>query len=208
VWQKPPAAPLPGFLEQLLAPPNESNGALAEYYSGRAAALQEKIAQHWRDGSIRHTPFAQQTIIQVFFSNDGSHSEEDSTYARVGHEDWKDVRIELPAGAAANPLRIDFVSALTTIEIASIRITDADRIYFSATTQSDFDSIAVRGDAERLPDDKMLRFKITGIDPQLYLPRIELARDQRLSIEMRLRVLVEVDRALRRAMSNNGGEIA
>src|SRR5256885_10106964 len=48
-------------------------------------------------------------------------SEEDSFYARIGHEGWKDVRIELPPGAAAAPLRIDFVSALTTIEIASLR---------------------------------------------------------------------------------------
>ena len=60
VWQKPPVSPLPGFLEELLAPPNESNSALARYYTERAQAMQEKIAQHWRDGSIRHTPFAQQ----------------------------------------------------------------------------------------------------------------------------------------------------
>jgi hypothetical protein len=182
LWQKPPAAPLPGFLDDLLAPPNESNAALAKYYSERANTTQEKIAQHWRDGSIRNTPFAQQTIIQVFHSRDGSHSEENSVSARVGHGSWKDVRLGLPPGAGTAPLRIDFVSALTTIEIESIRLS-------GASTQPDFDSIQVRGDAERLPADSLLRLKITGIDPQLHLPAIETPADRPLFVEMRLRVI-------------------
>jgi hypothetical protein len=188
VWQKPPATPLPGFLEQLLEPANESSQTLAEYYSGRAAALQETIAKQWQDGSIRTTPFAQQTIIQVFYSSDGSHGEENSVYARIGHEGWKDVRIELPHGARAAPLRIDFVSALTTIEIASIRITARGHTHFSATTKAEFDSIAVRGDAERVPDNDLLRFKITGLDPQLYLPQIETPASDSVVVELRLRV--------------------
>ena len=150
--------------------------------------MQEKIAQHWRDGSIRNTPFAQQTIIQVFHSSDGSHREEDSVYARVGHEGWKDVRIELPPDAGAAPLRIDFVSALTTIEIASIRLTKGTVLY-SAASKQDFESIDVRGDAERLPDGNVLRFKITGIDPQLYLPSISLPETAPLILQMRLQVL-------------------
>ena len=181
VWQKPPPVPLPDVFEQLLAPPDESNDALAKYYGERAAAMQEKIAQDWRDGSICATPFAQQTVIQVFYSRDGTHSEENSVYARVGHEDWKDVRIELPPGAGAAPLRIDFVSALTTIEIASIHLSGGQ-------TQPDFSLIEVRGDAERLPDDSLLRFRITGIDPQLHLPAIETPADQQLFVNLRLRV--------------------
>lgn len=190
VWQKPPPARLPGFLEKLLAPPNESNADLATYYSERGNALQEQIAQHWRDGSIRQTPFAQQTIIQVFYSSDGSHSEANSVYARIGHEGWKDLRIELPHGAGAAPLRIDFVSALTTIEIASIAVTAGDTNYFCADNQSAFEAIAIRGDAERLSDEKLLRLKITGIDPQLYLSAIETTgTDAPLVLGMRLRVI-------------------
>lgn len=189
VWQKPPSAQLPGFLEQLLAPPNESNAALASYYTERSNALQEKIAQQWRDGSIRETPFAQQTIIQVFYSSDGSHSEENSVYARVGHEGWKDLRIELPPGAGAAPLRIDFVSALNTIEIGEVAVIAGDTNYFCADNQAAFHAIAVRGDAERLPDESFLRLKITGIDPQLYLPAIApTGTDARLVLQMRLRV--------------------
>lgn len=189
VWQKPPAARLPDLLEQLLAQPGESNAALASYYTERAHVLQEKIAQHWRDGSIRGTPFAEQTIIQVFYSRDGSHSEENSVYARVGHEGWKDLGIELPRGAGAAPIRIDFVSALTTIEIASIAVTAGHTNYFRADNQSAFDSIAVRGDADRLPNEKLLRLKITGIDPQLYLPAINIANEDTLRLQMRLRVI-------------------
>lgn len=189
VWQKPPESPLPGFLEKLLAPPNESNSALARYYTERAQALQEKIAQHWRDGSIRNTPFARQAIIQVFHSRDGSHREEDSVYARVGHEGWKDVRIQLPPDADAAPLRIDFVSALTTIEIESIRLTKGTVLY-SAASKQDFESIDVRGDAERLPDGNVLRFKITGIDPQLFLPAVNVpTADAALTLHLRLRIL-------------------
>lgn len=190
VWQKPPASPLPGFLDRLLAPPDEHNAELAEYYSARAAEMQEKIAAHWRDGTIRNTPFAQQTIIQVFYTGDGSHREEDSVYARVGHQGWKDVRIELPPGAGAAPLRIDFLSALTTIEIATIQLSRGAATCFAAQNGTGFDRIKIAGDAKRLEDSQGLRLRVTGIDPQLYLPAIDLAPgDEPLRVEMRLRVL-------------------
>jgi hypothetical protein len=190
VWQKLPASELPGFLEPLLAGPSEQNATLAKYYSVRADELQRKIADHWRDGTIRQTPFAQQTIIQVFYTADGAHREEESVYARVGHEDWKEVRIELPPGAGAAPLRIDFVSALTTIDIASIRLRKAGSTYFSAPEETGFDSVRVNGDAERLAHPTALRLKITGIDPQLYLPVVALPSSQEpLVLELRLQVL-------------------
>jgi Methyltransferase domain len=189
VWQKPPALELPGFLEQLLAPPNEWNDALAKYYSERADELQRKIGEHWRDGTIRHTPFAQQTIIQVFYTEDGAHREEDSVFARVGHEGWKKVRIELPPGAAASPLRIDFVTALTTIDVTSIRLAKAGSTYFSASEETGFDSIALSGDVERLAHPTALRLKITGVDPQLYLPVLALpSSEEPLVLQMRLQV--------------------
>jgi len=188
VWQKPPSQQLARILEELLATPNESNSTLARYYTERAQAMQEKIAQHWRDGSIRNTPFAQQTIIQLFHSRDGSHREEDSVYARVGHEGWKDVRIELPPDAGAAPIRIDFVSALTTIEITSIRLTKGGSAYFTADEDGDFDAIRTGGDAE-LKTGHTLLIRVTGIDPQLYLPAVDLPADGKpLTLEMRLRV--------------------
>ena len=189
VWQKPPVKSLPGFLEELFERPNESDSTLAKYYTAQAAAMQEKIAQHWRDGSIRHTPFAQQTVIQIFYTSDGSHREEDSVYARVGHEGWKEVRIELPPQAGAAPLRIDFVSALTTIEIASIRLTKGTTSCFAADEKSGFDTIRIAGDAERIAGHAFC-FRVTGIDPQLYLPAVVIpASAEPLIVKLRLRVL-------------------
>ncbi|HEY8834566.1 MAG TPA: hypothetical protein VIM09_03205, partial [Chthoniobacterales bacterium] len=110
-------------------------------------------------------------------------------YARVGHEGWKDVRIELPPHSSAAPLRIDFVSALTTIEIASIRLTKGDETCFAADAASGFDMLRVAGDAERLPG-PALRLRVTGIDPQLYLPAIHLPADQAPTVlQTRLRVI-------------------
>src|SRR5688572_10923809 len=190
VWQKPPATPLPGFLEQLLSPPTEQNAELAKYYTGQAGAMQDRIAQHWRKGTIRGTPFARQTVIQVFYTSDGSHTEENSIYARVGHQGWKDVRIELPLGAGAAPLRIDFVSALTTIEISSIQLTKGSVTCFDAPNTVEFEAIRTGGDLERLPDSTPMRFRVTGIDPQLYLPPVDLpAGNEPLLLEMRLRIL-------------------
>ena len=188
VGQKPPQRALPGALEVLLSSPNEQSELLAKYYTERAAALQEKIAQHWRDGSIRDTPFAQQTIIQVFYSTDGSHREEDSVYARIGHEGWKDLRIALPENAGAAPLRIDFVSALTTIEIESISVRKGAAVCYTADQATGFDTIRVGGDAERIAG-PALRLRVTGIDPQIYLPPVELPVGETPTVlEMRLRV--------------------
>lgn len=190
VCQKPPAAQLPGFLEQLLAPPDKQQVELAQYYTAQAAAMQEKIAQHWRDGTIRDTPFARQTIIQIFYTSDGSHREEDSVYTRVGHQGWKDVRIELPPGAGAEPLRIDFVSALTTIEIASLRLTKGTATCFAADNAAGFATIRTGGDLERLPESGGMRFRVTGIDPQLYLPAVDLPPgNEPPRVEMRVRVI-------------------
>jgi hypothetical protein len=190
VWQKPPEQNLPGFLEHLLAPPNEQNEALTQYYRERAADMQRRIGQHWRDGTIRETPFAQQTVIQVFYSRDGAHREEDSVYARVGHDGWKEVAIQLPPGAGVSPLRIDFVSAFTTIEIESIRVTKAGQVHYAATDENGFSAINLAGDVERLPHPNAFLLAITGVDPQLHLPPIELPEGEgSLVVQMRLKVL-------------------
>jgi hypothetical protein len=118
------------------------------------------------------------------------HREEQSVNARVGHEEWKEVTIALPPGAGASPLRIDFVSPLTIVEIAALQLRGESKIHFTAARPSQFDEIAVRGDAERLVDSKVLRLKITGIDPQLYLPPLDPGfTEEKLRLEMRVRIL-------------------
>lgn len=196
VWQKSPASTLPAFLEDLFTAPNEGALVLADYYRARAAKMQERIAEEWRDGSIRDTPFARQTTIQVFYTSDGQHRAEDSISTRIGHDAWKEVTMGLPRGAGAAPLRIDFVSALTIVDLASVALTSHGRPLFSAETSDEFAHVDVAGDAERLPSASGMRIRITGIDPQIILPTIEtMAADEPL--ELKLRVFVQSDRSVR-----------
>ena len=195
VWQKPSGRALPEPLEPLLGGPHDSAAAFEAYYRDRAAATQQKIGQHWRDGTIRETAAAHQTIIQVFHTRDGIHREEESAVARVGHGSWKEVTIPLPARAGAAPLRIDFLSAFTSIEIAELTVRAGDEPIFTARSAAEFDGIGVAGDAERLAAASGLRLRVTGVDPQLYLPPLTVPEEhQGLSVMLRLRVTVDSPR--------------
>ncbi|MDQ6656412.1 MAG: hypothetical protein M3Y80_11430, partial [Verrucomicrobiota bacterium] len=68
------------------------------------------------------------------------------------------------------PLRIDFLSAYTTIDVASIVVTAGESALFAGTDRETLSTIRVGGDAELLLHPEWLRVRITGIDPQLYLP--------------------------------------
>ncbi len=117
-------------------------------------------------------PERDETLIQVFYTADGVHREEASLVAGAEQGGWREVRINLPAGASAAPLRIDFMRTLDFIEIARLSVRTATQEYFSATTTGEFEKVTVEGDAERLPHPECLRLRITGVDPQLVLPRI------------------------------------
>jgi len=130
-----------------------------------------------------------EALIQVFYSDDGVHREEASVIAGVEHGSWKEVAVILPAGAGARPLRIDFMRTLEFIDLAEVRVTTPKRQYFAAKTSEEFDQLIVAGDAIRLPHAKVLRLRVTGIDPQLYLPELEIDReDEKLRVQLRLRV--------------------
>ncbi len=138
---------------------------------------------------LQPLPSKIQALVQVFHTSDDTHREEDSVVAAIEQLGWTNVLVRLPAGARAAPLRIDFMGALTLVEISELRVTSAGREHFAATTSRDFESIRVAGDAERLPDASLLRLRITGADPQLYLPPIEVgAGEHSLTMQLRLRV--------------------
>jgi predicted O-methyltransferase YrrM len=170
VWEKPPARAQPPLLETLFASPNESQTALVDHYRERSAALQRRIAQQWRDGSIRFSPMASETVIQIFWTSEGNYTEENSVDLRVGHDDWKEVTVRLPAEKPVSGLRIDFYSALTTIEIGAIEVRDAEgRPVYEAQAADEFAWINVLGDC-RLRSLSPFCIQITGVDPQLHLP--------------------------------------
>ncbi len=130
-----------------------------------------------------------ETMVQLFFSSDGVHREEQSIVAGTAQGDWETVRINLPANAEARPLRIDFMRSLEFIDIAEMRLSGPKKCYFAAAKKIDFDACEVGGDAERIPHSDFLRLRITGADPQLYLQSLDLAaEDRHLSFVLRLRV--------------------
>ena len=75
------------------------------------------------------------------------------------------------------------------IEVASLRLTCDGVVRFQAANEKAFATILCSGDGERLPDFSFLRLRITGMDPQLYLPAMESTPGERLALEMHLRVL-------------------
>ena len=191
LWGKPPLRHS-GFLNAVLNPNDEYRTKLRNYYSARVDELRKRIALEWQTGAVRQGPLATETVIQVFYSRDGLHRETDSVNSRLGHNSWKNVSINLPADAGTAPLRIDFVNPLSVIDIAALRVLHSSELLFEATTASDFDQIDIRGDAERLAHPKFLRLKITGVDPQLYLPPMSVATGNApVTVEMRLRVNAE-----------------
>lgn len=128
------------------------------------------------------------TLVQVFYSDDGSLSEENSVCASAGHDIWQNICIPLPKGAGCAPLRIDFNTLFKFVDLASICVKTPQKAIFHARHGRDFDSVRVAGDAERVPHPEFFRLKITGIDPQLWLPSIATAPEDRpLTVEIRLR---------------------
>jgi glycosyltransferase involved in cell wall biosynthesis len=187
VWEKPPVGPQSLVLEKLFASPNESR-ALRNYYRQRQTDLQAKIARQWSDGTIRSSPIAEETVIQIFWAGDGSFSEEKSTDARLGHDSWKEVTVRLPPREPINHLRIDFLSALTSIEIAEIAVeSSAGEVIYRANRADQFEAIRPAGDCERQSLEPFL-IVVTGVDPQLHLPSFQPTEGPLL---VRLRVCVK-----------------
>ena len=161
----------------------------------RPRSLGEKIrarlfasARRW----LHPLPQSIEALVQVFYSEDGIHREEASVVAGVEQGTWSKIVVTLPAGAGARPLRIDFMRTLDLIEIAKIRVTAGTLEYFSASTVEEFKRIAVQGNAERLPHSEYLRLRITGIDPQLVLPVLEIGpHEGKLQVELHLCVCNE-----------------
>jgi hypothetical protein len=156
----------------------------------------ESFAHKWRrriSAALKRwiypLPQKVESLIQVFYTANNAHTEEASTIAGVEQGDWENVLITLPASAAAAPLRIDFMRVFDLVEVSELRVMTPAREYFSATTSRDFDQITVAGDAQRLPHPDLLRLQITGADPQLFLPVLNInASEHPLQIRLRVRI--------------------
>ncbi|MEO8439428.1 MAG: methyltransferase domain-containing protein [Spartobacteria bacterium] len=159
----------------------------------REEPLGQKIRRRLFDVTRRWLhpiPQKLEAVIQVYYATDGAHSEEASVTAGVNDNSWQNVLIPLPPGAGARPLRIDFMHTREFVEIEKITVGTQKKSYFSAATSADFDQVTVAGDAARIEHPEVLRLRITGVDPQIYLPILQIdPEEERLEVELRLRVL-------------------
>jgi SAM-dependent methyltransferase len=138
---------------------------------------------------IHPLPGNVESLIQIFYSADGAHREEASIVTGVRQRHWEKVRITLPSDAAAAPLRIDFMGTCELVDVSEVRVMTPRRDYFHAATSHDLNRIVVAGDAQRLSHPDFLRLQISGIDPQLLLPVLEIPSDERpLQIHLRVRI--------------------
>ena len=188
IWEKPAlAGALPPLLQALFSGPDEQRRALLAHYRSCFKQLQADIARQWLDGSIRFAPMATETVIQIFWTADGNYREEDSVDVRIGHHAWKEVTIELPSADLIKGLRIDFYSALTTIEISRIECEDATgAILYHAEEAFAFQALRLGGDCIRRTLTPFV-IEITGVDPQLHLPEFSAAvRAPRISLRLKV----------------------
>lgn len=138
----------------------------------------------WLSRKLHPLP-APEALLQIFYTNDGTHHESDSLIAGFMRGNWDDVTVLLPRHAGAAPLRIDFMQAGDEVEISALRLSVRGKILFESAI--DFDAVEVKGDAIRLPTAKHLRLKITGLDPQLYLPLLNhTPQDGALELQLTL----------------------
>lgn len=112
-----------------------------------------------------------ETTIQVFPMIEGSHFDEISFFSRMPPGKWQERSIALPAPTSPGPIRVDFVSEQTVIDLASIKVSGASgKTYLEASDAAAFSRFSLAGDAVRLPHERYLRLRITGMDPQVILP--------------------------------------
>jgi len=152
----------------------------------------KRIRRYFHTWLKRYLPVSDwtpETVIQVYYSADGILREEDSVFARAGHDVWENIPIVLPENAKITPLRIDFMGPFDVIDIASISLRTREKTIFRAEKNRDLEVLTIAGDARRLANSKFLRIKITGADPQLYLPPVaEVPGAKPLIVELRMRV--------------------
>ena len=141
----------------------------------------------WLRRRFQPGPGPADTIVQVFPMFGGELREVDSLYRRFAPNEWRDICFRLPKGAAGAPLRIDFISPFPVVDVGRIRLKVSGNTCYDAAADRHFDGITLAADAERVPNPKFLRVRITGIDPQLHLPMVAIPPEEVVEVHLRLR---------------------
>ncbi|MBV9658309.1 MAG: hypothetical protein JO295_09385 [Verrucomicrobia bacterium] len=140
------------------------------------------------------SPF-EEVAFQIFFPRPHGYGEDYSLLHRYRSGlGWRCLQSRLPLSDINldRGLRLDPASCVALVEIGRVAIiSELDgRTVWSAHTLEDFDRFQISGTALRLPHERHLVLFSHGIDPQIYLPRIELPKTNeplRLEIWMQAR---------------------
>jgi glycosyltransferase involved in cell wall biosynthesis len=138
--------------------------------------------------TVQHRP-----AVQVFWPVTGAHSELNSRSAYYAPEEWREVRIPVPAWDTATPLRVDPCDFPCVVKISELRIlsrTDG-RCLWRACLKDRERTVMLSGTAVWLSDEHNISILSTGADPQIYLNTIP--RLPEVPLELQLWIKAERD---------------
>ena len=129
--------------------------------------------------------------LQIFVSQNGSYDEHPCSTAAFPRNRWRRVRVDLPHGLGdgSAPLRFDPGNEIGVIQIARIQVRMAtNQLIWRARGVAELAQLVVGGTAVVAPDERVFRILNYGVDPQVLLPRIDVASGLPLKLEIWLRL--------------------
>jgi glycosyltransferase involved in cell wall biosynthesis len=175
------------LLYRLLADP-ETRSRLKFFLSGTPEGDFIRMNGNLNPFTVEHRP-----VVQVFWPVAGAHSELNSRSAYYAPDEWREVRIPVPAWDPVSPLRVDpcdFACVVKISEISLLSRTDG-RSLWRASVNDREGTVTLSGTAIWLSNEHNISILSTGADPQIYLNGIP--RLPEVPLELQLWIKAERD---------------
>jgi glycosyltransferase involved in cell wall biosynthesis len=147
------------------------------------------------NGNLNPFTVEQRPAVQVFWPVAGAHSELNSRSAYYAPEEWREVRIPVPAWDTVTPLRVDPCDFACVVKISELRIlsrTDG-RCLWRASLKDREGTVMLSGTAVWLSDEHNISIFSTGADPQIYLNTIPRLPE----VPLELQLWIKTERGLK-----------
>ena len=173
------------FIQDLLRADESQQCEITAHYAIAAAALNSAKAEEKRQQDIKTGR------LQVFMPRAGRYSPDDCCTSTFRKATWRRIEVDLPLGVGDGtaPLRFDPGNEIGVIQIARIQVRMAtNQLIWRARGVAELAQLVVGGTAVVVPDERVFRILNYGIDPQVLLPRIDVASGSPLKLEIWLRL--------------------
>jgi len=173
------------FIQDLLRADESRQCEITAHYAIAAAALNSAKAEEKRQQDIKTGR------LQVFMPRAGRYSPDDCCTSTFRKATWRRIEVDLPLGVGDGtaPLRFDPGNEIGVIQIARIQVRMAtNQLIWRARGVAELAQLVVGGTAVVVPDERVFRILNYGIDPQVLLPRIDVASGSPLKLEIWLRL--------------------